>query len=199
MTADDPPMQESSEIRGHVASVSVSAVHEFSKTPRPVVRLLEGLGVEGDAHCGTTVKHRSRVRRNPDQPNLRQVHLMHTELFDEVARHGHLLAPGDMGENVTTTGIDLFALPVDTVLRLGESAEVTLTGLRNPCSQIDDFAPGLLKLMVGPRDPSDMGGNGQIIRKAGVMAVVRRSGEVRAGDPVTVVLPARPHVPLDRV
>lgn len=198
MTADHPPMHESSEIRGHVTSVSVGALHEFSKSPRPVVRLLEGLGVEGDAHCGTTVKHRSRVRRNPDQPNLRQVHLIQSELFDGVAQHGnrlreYLLAPGDMGENVTTTGIDLLALPVDTVLRLGDSAEVVLTGLRNPCSQIDDFAPGLLKLMVSIDE------NGQVIRKAGVMAVVRRSGEVRAGDPVTVVLPTPPHVPLDLV
>jgi len=193
MTADDPPMHESSKIRAYVASVNVSAVHEFSKTPQPVVRLLEGLGVEGDAHCGTTVKHRSRVRKNPDQPNLRQVHLIHSELFDEVARNGHLLAPGDMGENVTTTGIDLLALPVDTALRLGDSAEVVLTGLRNPCSQIDDFSHGLLKLMV---DPADMSASGQVVRRAGVMAVVRRSGDVRAGDPVTVVLPAFPHVPL---
>ena len=196
MAADDPPMRESNEIRAYVASVNASAVHEFSKTPQPVVRLLEGFGVEGDAHCGTTVKHRSRVRKNPDQPNLRQVHLIHTELFDEVAQHGHLLGPGDMGENVSTAGIDLLALPVDTVLRLGDSAEVVLTGLRNPCSQIDDFSHGLLKLMVGP---GDISANGQVVRRAGVMAVVRRSGDVRGRPldrrtPRTSARPTRPRL-----
>jgi MOSC domain-containing protein YiiM len=149
--------------------------------------------VAGDAHCGTTVRHRSRVKRNPSQPNLRQVHLLQSELFDEVAQNGHPLRPGDMGENVTTTGIDLLALPRDTVLRLGETAEVQLTGLRNPCWQIDNFQQGLLKHMLG------VGEHGRIVRKAGVMAVVRRSGPVCAGDHVTVVLPDLPHQRLEKV
>lgn len=180
-------------IGAHVTSVNVSAVHDFSKSPQSEIELLEGLGVAGDAHCGPTVKHRSRVKRNPAQPNLRQVHLLHSELFDEVAQSGHPLRPGDMGENVTTTGVDLLALPRDTVLRLGETAEVQLTGLRNPCWQIDNFQQGLLKHMLG------VGGHGRIIRKAGVMAVVRRAGLVRAGDQVTVVLPDLPHQRLEKV
>jgi len=180
-------------IVAHVTSVNVSAVHDFSKSPQREIELLEGLGVAGDAHCGTTVKHRSRVKRNPSQPNLRQVHLLQSELFDEVAQNGHPLRPGDMGENVTTTGIDLLALPRDTVLRLGETAEVQLTGLRNPCWQIDNFQQGLLKHMLG------VGEHGRIVRKAGVMAVVRRSGPVCAGDRVTVVLPDLPHQRLEKV
>ena len=178
---------------GRVTSVNSSAVHEFSKSPQPSVRLLEGLGVEGDAHCGATVKHRSRVRRNPDQPNLRQVHLLHTELFDEVAALGHPLRPGDMGENITTTGVDLLALPRDTVLLLGDTAQVRVTGLRNPCWQIDAFSSGLLEHMVGVDE------QGRTVRRAGVMAVVRRRGLVRTGDTITVVLPAPPHHRLDRV
>lgn len=178
---------------GRVTSVNSSAVHEFSKSPQSSVRLLEGLGVEGDAHCGPTVKHRSRVRRNPDQPNLRQVHLLHTELFDEVAQLGHPLRPGDMGENITTSGVDLLALPRDAVLLLGETAQVRVTGLRNPCWQIDAFSSGLLGHMVGVDE------QGRTVRRAGVMAVVRRSGLVRAGDPITVVLPSPPHHRLDRV
>jgi MOSC domain-containing protein YiiM len=177
----------------HVTSVNVSAVHDFSKSPQAEIELLEGLGVAGDAHCGTTVKHRSRVRRNPSQPNLRQVHLLQAELFDEVAVSGHPLRPGDMGENVTTTGVDLLALPRDTVLRLGDTAEVRLTGLRNPCWQIDSFQQGLLKHMLG------VGEHGEIVRRAGVMAVVRRSGPVRAGDHVSVVLPDLPHHRLEKV
>jgi MOSC domain-containing protein YiiM len=180
-------------IGAHVTSVNASAVHDFSKSPQSEIKLLEGLGVAGDAHCGTTVKHRSRVKRNPSQPNLRQVHLLQSELFDEVAQNGHPLRPGDMGENVTTTGVDLLALPCDTVLRLGETAEVQLTGLRNPCWQIDNFQQGLLKHMLG------VGEHGRIIRKAGVMAVVRRAGLVRSGDQVTVVLPDLPHRRLEKV
>jgi MOSC domain-containing protein YiiM len=178
---------------GLVVSVGASPSHGFSKPPCEVVRLVAGLGVEGDAHAGTTVQHRSRVRRNPSQPNLRQVHLVHAELFEEVATHGHVVRPGDLGENITTAGVDLLSLPVGTVLRLGADAEVLLTGLRNPCWQIDDFSDGLLSRVVG-RD-----GDGRVVRKAGVMSVVRRSGEVRAGDPLLVVLPDPPHRPLDRV
>ena len=176
-----------------VAAVAASAGHRFSKQVRPVIRLVEGLGVEGDGHLGETVQHLSRVRRDPTQPNLRQVHLMPTELFDEVRQAGHVVAPGDLGENITTTGVDVFALPTGTVLRLGEVAEVLVTGLRNPCRQIDDFQSGLLRQVLGRAD------DGSVVRRAGIMSVVRRGGEVRPGDPVTVVLPDGPHRPLEPV
>jgi MOSC domain-containing protein YiiM len=170
-----------------VVAVCASPVHGFSKQARSAVRLVEGLGVEGDAHAGTTVQHLSRVRRNPSTPNLRQVHLVHTELFDEVAEDGHHVRPGDLGENITTEGVDLLGLPVGTVLRLGAAAEVEITGLRNPCYQIDDFQDGLLRHMLG------RAADGTVVRKAGVMAVVLSGGDVRPGDAVTVVLPPEPH------
>ena len=173
-----------------VLSVGADTEHRFSKPPRVSIRLLEGLGVDGDAHCGPTVQHRSRVARDPSQPNLRQVHLLQTELFADVAARGHRLAPGDLGENVSTTGVDLLSLPVGTLLGLGDDAEVRLTGLRNPCWQIDRFSDGLLPLMV-PRNAE-----GRVLRKAGVMAIVVRSGEVRPGDSIRVVLPPPPHLPL---
>jgi MOSC domain-containing protein YiiM len=161
--------------------------HRFSKLPVPEIRLLEGLGVEGDAHAGVLVQHRSRVRRDPSQPNLRQVHLIHAELLDEVADSGHHVKAGDLGENVTTRGIDLLGLPVGTLLRLGAEAEVRVTGLRNPCVQIEAFDNGLLQQVVG-RDA-----DGSVVRRAGVMAVVTTGGLVRQGDPIEVELPAQPH------
>lgn len=176
-----------------VVSVAASRTHDFSKLVLPVIRLVEGLGVEGDAHLGTTDQHRSHARRDPTRPNLRQVHLIQAELFDEVLQAGHRVLPGDLGENVTTTGVDLLSLPVGTLLVLGDTAEVLLTGLRNPCSQIDAFQTGLLQHVVG-RDA-----DGAVVRRSGVMGVVRRGGEVRPGDPVTVVLPEQPHRPLEKV
>jgi hypothetical protein len=176
-----------------VAAVAASAGHHFSKQQRPSIRLVAGLGVHGDGHLGRTVQHLSRVRRDPDQPNLRQVHLMPSELFDELRGAGHAVGPGELGENVTTTGIDLFALPAGTVLHLGAEAEIEVTGLRNPCRQIDAFQPGLLKRVLG-RD-----GDGSVVRRAGIMAVVRRGGEVRPGDDITVGLPPAPHQPLEVV
>ena len=173
-----------------VVAVSLSGTHRFSKQPTEVVRLVEGHGVEGDAHAGATVQHLSRVRRDPSQPNLRQVHLIAGELLDELAGLGHPVEPGLLGENVTTRGVDLLRLPTGSVLRLGSDAEVEVTGLRNPCAQIDRFSPGLLAEVLG-RDAA-----GEVVRRAGVMGVVRRSGEVRAGDPLTVVLPAEPHAAL---
>ncbi len=139
------------------------------------------------------MQHRSRVAQDPTQPNLRQVHLIHEELFAEVAAAGHEVTPGQLGENVTTRGIDLLALPVGALLRLGGEAVVEVTGLRNPCLQIDAFQSGLLKRVVG------RGEDGRLIRKAGVMGVVLAGGEVRPGDPVAVELPAGPHRPLERV
>jgi MOSC domain-containing protein YiiM len=177
----------------HVTSVNVSAVHDFSKAPALEARLLAGLGVEGDAHCGTTVRHRFDRRKDPERPNLRQVHLIGTELLEDMARHGHALRPGDLGENVTTTGVDLLTLPSGTVLRLGEDAEVRLTGLRTPCRLIDAFQAGLMKHMWG------VDHEGRRFRKAGVMGVVVTGGVVRPGDPLTVVLPAVPATRLQPV
>jgi MOSC domain-containing protein YiiM len=178
---------------GTVVAVSSSGEHSFSKPTRESITLLAGLGVEGDAHAGVTVKHRSRVAQDPTQPNLRQVHLIQEELFAEVSEAGFTVKPGELGENVTTKGIDLLGLPVGTLLRIGDEAVVEVTGLRNPCVQIDAFQDGLLKQVVG-RDEA-----GNLVRRAGVMSVVRTGGVVRPGDAIKVELPAEPHRPLDRV
>ncbi|HVE52086.1 MAG TPA: MOSC domain-containing protein [Ramlibacter sp.] len=178
---------------GRVLAVHRSTGHDFSKYAEEAITLLEGLGVEGDAHAGRTVKHRSRVARDPSAPNLRQVHLLHAELFDELVERGFAVFAGDMGENVTTRGIDLLALPAGTVLRLGEAAEVEVTGLRNPCSQIDRFQAGLTSAVL------DRDASGGLVRKAGVMGVVRRGGVVRPGDPIVVQLPQAPHNSLQPV
>ncbi|MDZ4369423.1 MAG: MOSC domain-containing protein [Afipia sp.] len=176
-----------------IVAVARDDRHRFSKPVLSSIRLLASLGIEGDAHCGRTVKHRSRVAVDPTQPNLRQVHLIHVELFDELAAGGFSLRPGDMGENITTRGIDLLSLPVGARLQLGDEALVEITGLRNPCAQIEAFQPGLLKAVLG-RDA-----NGGLIRKAGIMGIVLEGGEVRPGDSVGVNLPALPHRALERV
>ena len=194
MSTVPSPDQSSSAVRAaQVVAVAASGRHGFSKQTVPLIRLVEGLGVQGDAHLGETVQHLSRQRHHAHEPNLRQVHLIQAELFDEVHEHGFRVLAGDLGENVTTSGLDLLALPVDTVLLLGDTAEVRLTGLRNPCVQIDRFRPGLLEQVVHRTE------DGAVVRRAGVMAVVRRGGEVRPGDPVTVVLPPAPHRPLGPV
>lgn len=172
---------------GQVLAVCRSGRHGFSKPPALQVRLVAGLGVEGDAHAGATVRHRSRVARDPTQPNLRQVHLIHAELFDELAAGGFAVGPGDVGENITTRGVDLLALPAGARLRLGETAVVEITGLRNPCTQLDSFQPGLMQAVLG-RDTA-----GEPVRKCGVMAIVVKGGEVQAGDPIAVELPAGEH------
>ncbi|WP_031513341.1 MOSC domain-containing protein [Streptomyces sp. NRRL F-5123] len=177
-------------MRGSVVAVSASGEYTFTKPNRDGIRLIAGLGVEGDAHAGVTVRHRSRVAQDPSQPNLRQVHLIHEELFAEVAGDGFTVAPGQLGENITTSGLDLLGLPAGTLLHIGDTAVVEVTGLRNPCRQIDDFQHGLLKQVVG----HDADGN--VVRKAGVMSVVREGGTVHPGDPVTAHLPAAPHRPL---
>lgn len=170
-----------------VTGLAVAPRHRFSKDPVAEVRLLAGHGVEGDAHAGATVQHRSRKRWRPQDPNLRQVHLLATELLEELRGKGYDVGPGRLGENVTTSGVDLLALPTGTVLRLGDEAEVEVTGLRNPCVQIDRYSDGLMAEVVG-RD-----GDGEVVRRAGVMGIVLRSGTVRVGDPLSVVLPAGPH------
>ena len=176
-----------------VLSVSRDSAHRFTKRSCEAVMLLRGLGVAGDAHLGATVQHRSRVAVDPTQPNLRQVHLIHSELFAEVAAAGFTLRPGDLGENITTTGIDLLALPRGARLQIGHDALVEVTGLRNPCAQINAFDPGLLKTMVEHDD------EGRVIRKAGIMGIVLHSGVIRPGDRITVTLPQEPHHALDRV
>lgn len=176
-----------------VVGVHRDAGHRFSKGAVDAIRLVPGHGVEGDAHFGVTVQHRSRVRRDPTQPNLRQVHLIQAELFDELAGRGFTVGPGDLGENVTTRGVDLLALPTGARLALGTGAVVELTGLRNPCVQIDRFADGLMAAVL------DRDADGGLVRRAGVMAVVVTGGDVRPGDPVRVALPAGPHAPLQPV
>jgi MOSC domain-containing protein YiiM len=173
-----------------VIAVSSTSEYSFTKPNRAAIRLLAGLGVEGDVHAGVTVRHRSRVARDPTQPNLRQVHLMQRELFELVGRAGFTVQPGDLGENITTSGIDLLGLPASTLLHIGAEAVVQVTGLRNPCRQIDDFQDGLLKQVLGRDD------TGNVVRKAGIMGVVVRGGEIRPGDPISVILPPPPHRPL---
>jgi MOSC domain-containing protein YiiM len=173
--------------------VSLSPTHTFSKTNQDYIRLIAGKGVEGDAHAGDTVKHRSRVKQNPDQPNLRQVHLVHAELFDELSDKGFRVTPGDIGENIATRGIDLLGLPTGARLHIGAAAVVEVTGLRNPCSQLDAFQSGLTAACIDRDD------EGNLIRKAGVMSIVLTGGDVRPGDPIRIELPPLPHKPLDKV
>ncbi|MBM1172159.1 MOSC domain-containing protein [Microvirga arabica] len=176
-----------------VTAVSGSSRHSFSKPNQNSIHLLAGLGIEGDAHLGTTVKHRSRVAKDPTQPNLRQVHLIHAELFDELASKGFAVEAGEMGENVTTRGIDLLSLPAGARLMLGESAVIEVTGLRNPCVQIDRFQKGLMKAVLGKDE------QGNVVRKSGIMAIVLEGGEVRPGDAIRVELPDGSHQPLEVV
>ena len=176
-----------------VTAVSRDSKHEFSKPVRDSIRLIAGVGIEGDVHAGRTVQHRSRIARDPAAPNLRQVHLIHAELHDELNRLGYRVSPGDMGENVTTRAIDLLSLPTGTRLMLGLQAVVEITGLRNPCMQLDRFRPGLMKAVL---DRDDAGG---LVRKAGVMAIVLGSGVIRPGDPIEVAYPPEPHAPLKPV
>jgi len=170
-------------IPGRVTAVHRARRHEFSKQTTDEVVLVEGIGVEGDSHAGVTVQHLSRVRFTPRALNLRQVHLMHSELFDEVAADGFSVRPGDLGENITTRGVDLLGLPTGTLLRLGDEAVVEITGLRNPCVQIDRFQTGLMKRLVS------VGADGEVVRLAGIMSIVRVGGTVRAGDVIRVQLP----------
>jgi MOSC domain-containing protein YiiM len=178
---------------GVVTAVSLSATHNFSKLNQDSIRLLTGLGVEGDAHLGKTVKHRSRVAQDPTQPNLRQVHLIHAELHEELRTIGFSVLPGQMGENITTSGINLLGLPTGTRLHIGDIAVVEVTGLRNPCRQLDQFQSGLMAAVLG-RDEQN-----NLIRKAGVMGIVLADGEVRPGDVIGVELPPEPHRVLERV
>jgi MOSC domain-containing protein YiiM len=173
-----------------VVAVSRDAFHHFSKSNELWIRLLAGLGVEGDAHSGPTVKHRSRVARDPNQPNLRQVHLLHTELLTELQAKGFAISAGQIGENILTEGVDLLGLGTGARLHLGADSVVEITGLRNPCVQLDRFRKGLMAAVF------DRDADGGLVRKAGVMGIVLNSGEVRPGDPIRVELPEGPHRPL---
>jgi MOSC domain-containing protein YiiM len=180
-------------MHAEVLAVHAKATHSVYKHTQRSIRLLPGLGVAGDAHAGETVKHRSRVRADPTQPNLRQVHLIHSELHEELRGRGFEVGPGRMGENVTTRGIDLLGLPTGARLRLGDEAVVEVTGLRNPCNQLEGVQEGLMEAVL------DRDADGNLIRKSGVMAVVLAGGDVRPGDPIAVELPAEPHRPLEKV
>ena len=173
-----------------VAAVSRSAKHRLVKANQDSIRLLSGLGVDGDAHQGATVKHRSRVARDPTQPNLRQVHLIHAELHEELRAAGFIVSAGQMGENITTQGVDLLGLPAGARLCIGGAAVVEVTGLRNPCAQLDRIQPGLMAATLGRNQ------HGNLVRKAGIMGVVIAGGEVRPGDQIRVELPPQPHRPL---
>lgn len=176
-----------------VIAVSASSSHSFSKNNLMSVRLIAGIGVAGDAHAGATVKHRSRVAKDSHQPNLRQVHLMHAELHDELRDRGFKVSPGAIGENITTRGIDLLSLPTNTNLYIGDEAVLRVTGLRNPCIQIERFQKGLMEAVLD-RDES-----GRLLRKAGVMSVVVKGGDVFVGDAIRIVEPAAPHRGLEPV
>jgi MOSC domain-containing protein YiiM len=178
---------------GRVTHLHRGDAHTFSKGPADELVLVAGLGVTGDAHFGSTVQHRSRVRADPTQPNLRQVHLLQGELHDELAAQGFDVRPGDIGENITTRGVDLLSLFTGTVLCLGAGPLVALTGLRNPCRQLDTFRAGLMDAVLEPTP------DGRLIRKSGVMAVVLIGGVVHAGDPIEIQPPPGPGVPLQRV
>ncbi|WP_308491939.1 MOSC domain-containing protein [Microbacterium terrisoli] len=185
-------MTDDAPVTGTVTAVHVNAEHGFSKRSVAQISLVEGLGVEGDAHFGATVQHRSRVRRDPSQPNLRQVHLIHSELFADLRALGHDVAAGQLGENITTDGIDLLGLPVGTRLRVG-TAVLGITGLRNPCEQINGFQDGLMRHLIHKRD------DGVVVRLAGVMATVVRGGRIRPGDGIAVQLPPQPRFALTTV
>ncbi|WP_394761191.1 MOSC domain-containing protein [Phenylobacterium sp.] len=175
------------DVQGCVLAVARDAEHRFSKAPQPSIRLLAGLGVEGDAHCGEMVKHRSRVARDPTQPNLRQVHLIHAELIDALQAAGFAVEAATMGENITTRGLALLDLPNGALLRIGPTAVLEVTGLRNPCVQLDTYQTGLTRALL------DKAANGELIRKAGVMAIVLASGDVEPGDAIQVETPSPPH------
>ena len=180
------------DLSGQVIAVSRAAEYMFSKPVQDSIQLVEGLGVEGDAHNGKTVKHRHRMKKDPTVPNLRQVHLIHTELLEELRPQGFDLLPGQIGENITTQGIDLLGLPTGTQLKIGE-ARIEVTGLRNPCYQLNDFKAGLMQATL------DKAADGKLIVKAGIMGIVLAGGEIRAGDAISVELPPKPHHPLEIV
>jgi MOSC domain-containing protein YiiM len=180
-------------VTGRVIHISLGGAHTFTKKPVSSARFLEGLGLEGDVHAGRTVKHRSRVAVDPTQPNLRQVHLIQSELLAELVQAGYEVSAGRLGENVLTEGIDLLSLPAGTRLALGRDVVLELTGLRNPCAQLNDVGPGLMQRLAHRDD------EGRLHRRAGVMAIVITTGDAKEGDMIEITLPPEPHVAMDRV
>ena len=178
---------------GTIIALNISPTHSFSKLPRNSIELIAGIGIKGDTHAGKTVQHRSRVAKDPSQPNLRQVHLIHTELHQELNSKGFNISPGDMGENITTKGIDLLNLPTNSKLHLGKKAIIKITGLRNPCAQLDAFEPGLMSAVL------DKDEDGKIVRKAGIMSIVVSGGVIKVGDRIKVELPPKPYRSLEKV
>ncbi len=176
-----------------VIAVSLSETHSFSKPNQPAIQLIEDFGVDGDAHSGKTVKHRYLAAKDPSRPNILQVHLIHAELFDELEIKGFRVRPGELGENITTRGIDLLGLPTGTTLKIGEEAVVKLTALRSPCKQIDDFQNGLVKEVLYKDE------EGNLVRKTGVMGIVLKGGIVQPGNSLVVELPPKPHQKLEYV
>ena len=175
-----------------VIAVAASPTHSFSKTRLPAITLVAGLGIKGDAHYGATLQHLYDKRKDPNQPNTKQVHLIHSELFDEVAQKGFTVTPGDLGENITTRGINILSLPEGAQLNIGDCI-ITLTGLRGPCKKINRFGDNLLNEMIVPRD------GGPPILKCGVMGVIGRGGEIKPGDAIKVILPDGPHINMKRI
>ena len=176
-----------------VIAVSCSETHSFSKPNQTVIKLIEGIGVEGDAHSGRTVKHRFLVKKDATRPNIRQVHLIHNELLDELNAKGFSVNPGQLGENITTRGIDLLSLPSGTIMNIGFEVVIELTALRNPCKQIDEFQEGMLKAVLYKDE------NGVLVRKTGVMGIVKSGGEICPGDAIVIDLPPEPQQQLEYV
>jgi MOSC domain-containing protein YiiM len=176
-----------------VVAVCSSPNHNFSKFVREKIYIISGIGVENDVHSGKKVKHRSRVTQNPNQPNLRQVHLIHVELFEELKQKGFEISCGEIGENITTKNLDLLNLPRNTILEIGATAKIKVTGLRNPCYQLNDLQDGLMNAVL------EINNNGELIRKAGIMGIVIKSGEIKAGDLIKIELPNEPFEKLERV
>lgn len=166
-----------------IVAVSSHAKHEFSKPTKDAIELREGFGVVGDAHAGVTVQHLSRIAVNPAAPNLRQVHLIHAELLDELQGRGFKVGPGALGENIVTRGVDLLGLGTGTILHLGADAAIQVTGLRNPCAQLDKLQRGLLAAVL------DRDANGGLVRKSGIMAIVLKSGQIKPGDAIRIEAP----------
>lgn len=176
-----------------IIGLACDSEHRFSKRPCATLRLIAGLGVEGDAHVGVLVQHLSRMAKQPTAPNLRQVHLIHAELFDELAVAGFSVGPAQLGENVTTRAFDLLGLSQGTRLKLGAEAVIEITGLRNPCHQINGLAPGLMQAVL------DYAADGSLIRKSGVMAVVITGGLVAVGDGIQLQSVPLGHIQLTPV
>ena len=175
-----------------VIAVASDKEHNFSKVTKPVITLIAGFGVQGDAHAGVTVKHRSRVAKDPSQPNLRQVHLIHEELFDDLSKQGYDISAGQMGENILTRGIALLDLPTGTKLKIGE-AVIEMTGLRNPCHQLNQIKDGLMQTLVFKNE------SGDIVRLCGAMGIVLQGGDIQVGDKIDIILPEKPYIALQKV